>query len=147
MFWCNVQPLRLSRCGRWRWRRRRGDTGEMDDGSGAVRLEGSKVKGSCGSTSHSDFLLSLSRLSVSDHVSSSILFSPCTLLCQNDFFWFPLFTVAFPILTFIPFSSLFYCTSNLIVEFLPLWLVEWGTYKHMNWPWTWVGLGYSCIVR
>jgi len=58
---------------RWEERRRRrwGDPGEMDDGSGVVRLEGSKVKGSCGSESHSDVLLSLSWLSISDHFSSS----------------------------------------------------------------------------
>ncbi|MEQ2307183.1 hypothetical protein AMECASPLE_015730 [Ameca splendens] len=54
-----------------RMRRQRNDPGEMDGGSGAVRLKRSRVKGSWGSTSLSDFFLSLYCLSV--RVSSCML--------------------------------------------------------------------------
>jgi len=44
--------------------RRRGNPGEMDGGSGAVRLERSKVRGSWGSALHSDPFLSMYQLSL-----------------------------------------------------------------------------------
>lgn len=58
----------------WHGRGRGGYPGEMDGGSGVVRLERSKVKGSWGSASYSDFLLSLSWLSFSDHVYTPTFF-------------------------------------------------------------------------
>lgn len=144
----------------------------MDDGSGVVRLEGSKVKVSNGSASHSDFLLSLSWLSVSDHVPSSILSSPCTFAATKRFFLFVSSTHLLLLPSWLSFcfslSLFFYFTWHLIlfvVHFVFSWHYNWGSkvnrkratterafspdmlIKNSCFHRTWVDVGHTCIAR